>query len=152
MKNNRGFIELKNVADFWNKLQFDFQELKKNPENSYIIFNFFVTAYHLIDWIFEGEYSIERTELNNNSIVKICNHISNGIKHFEPDRHGSVEEIEKFKIFEEGVVEKGIFESPIIIYFDDQYFSEFGKSMKITEFAELVMLFWKNELIRRSLI
>jgi len=31
MKNNRGFIELKSVSDYWEKLLFDHQVLKENP-------------------------------------------------------------------------------------------------------------------------
>ena len=152
MKNNKGFIELNSVSDYWEKLLFDYQELKKNNENTYNAFNFFVTAYHLLDWIFEGEYPKERTELNKVSVLKICNHIANGIKHFEPNRHGSVKEIKQVRLFEVGVFEEGIFESPIVIYLGDDFISEFGDSIQISDLADKVIEFWEKELNKRNLI
>ena len=152
MKNNRGFIELKNVSDYWKKLLFDYQILKDNPDNSYYGFNFFVTSYHLIDWIFEGKYSDERAELNKTPILKICNHIANGVKHFEPNRHGTVKEINKVRVFEEGVFEEGVFESPIIIQLGDELRPKLGEFIFISDFADYVIEFWKRELNRRNLI
>lgn len=152
MKDNRGFIELNNVSDYWKKLLFDYNELKKDNENTYKAFNFFVTAYHLLDWIFEGKYPDERIELNKISILKICNHIANGIKHFEPDRHGSVIEIEKQEYFEKGCVEDGYVESPIMIYLEDDYISEFGNYIPISDLADKIIKFWNNELNMRDLI
>ena len=154
MKNNKGFIELVNVKDYWKKLQFDFNELKKNDEDVYKAFNFFITSYHLLDWIFKGEYSIERTNLNKKPILKLCSHIANGIKHFEIDsnRHNSVKEIEKERYVEEGYWEESYAESPIIISLDEKLNSEFGESKKIIELADKVMLFWETELNKRKLI
>ncbi|MHB1197594.1 MAG: hypothetical protein ACYC0A_12220 [Lutibacter sp.] len=152
MKNNRGFIELKSISDYWEKLLFDYQVLKKNPENSYYGFNFFVTAYHLLDWIFEGKYSDERTELNKTPALKICNHIANGVKHFEPNRHGSVKEINKLRVYEEGVFEEGVFESPIMIQLGDEFRPKLGEFISITDFADYVINFWENELNNRKLI
>ncbi len=154
MKNNKGFIELRNVDDYWKKLNFDFENLKQDDENVYVAFNFFVTAYHLIDWIFEGQYTEERTVLNRKPIVKLCNHVANGIKHFETKakRHNSVDEIKKDRYIEEGYVAEGYVESPIVIYLDDNMIPEFGESIKIAELAEKVMKFWKLELFNRKLI
>lgn len=154
MKSNKGFIELRSIQDYWDKLLFDYSELKEKNENVYVAFNFFVTAYHLLDWVFEGKYSDERTQLNNKPIVKICNHISNGIKHFETDshRHNSVKEIEKERYVKKGYVQDGYFESPIIIYLDENLKSEFGDSIEISELADKVMDFWKFELKTRNLV
>jgi len=152
MKNNKGFIELKSVSDYWKKLLFDYTELKKRDKDTYIAFNFFVTAYHLLDWVFEGNYSDERTELNKVPILKICNHIANGIKHFEPKRHSSVKEIKKKGLYEEGFYEEGFYENPITIYIDDDFISEIGNSIRISDLARMVMEFWEKELKKRNLI
>lgn len=154
MKDNKGFIELINVKDYWKKLQFDFTELKKNDENIYVAFNFFVTSYHLLDWIFEGKYNNDRKILNNKPILKLCSHIANGIKHFETnsDRHNSVKEIEKNRYVEEDYCEEDYVESQIIIFLDEILQPDFGKSIKIIELANIVMTFWESELIKRKLI
>lgn len=152
MKNNKGFIELKNVSDYWKKLNFDYEILKENPENSYFGFNFFVTAYHLIDWIFEGKNPDERKVLNNTLILKIFSHIANGIKHFRTDRHKSIKEIYKFRVFDEGVFEEDALKSPITKNFTEEFKEKFGESILATDFADYVMEFWKDELKIRNLI
>lgn len=154
MKDNKGFIELVNVKDYWKKLQFDYTELKKKDEDIYIAFNFFVTSYHLLDWIFEGKYNEERTILNNKPILKLCSHIANGIKHFQTNsnRHNSVKEIEKDRYVDEDYCEEDFVESSIIIYLDEKLQSDFGKSIKIIELAKIVMKFWESELKERKLI
>jgi hypothetical protein len=152
MKNNKGFIELKSVSDYWKKLLFDYTELKKRDNDTYIAFNFFVTAYHLLDWVFEGNYSDERTELNKEPILKICSHIANGIKHFEPKRHNSVKKIKKKGLYEEGFYEEGFYENPIIIYIDDDFISDIGNSIRISDLAQMVIEFWEKELKKRNLI
>jgi len=152
MKNNKGFIELNNVTDYWEKLLHDYDELKKSDEDAYKAFNFFVTAYHLLDWIFEGKYPEERTKLNNIPLLKICSHIANGIKHFEPIRHDAVKEVEKEGVYEEVVYEEGIYERPIIIHLDDDFITGIGNSIRISDLADKVIEFWKKELSDRDLI
>ncbi|MEX0812077.1 MAG: hypothetical protein WD048_07650 [Chitinophagales bacterium] len=154
MKNSRGFIELYTVNDYWKKLEFDFANLTKNKDDVYLAFNFFVTAYHLIDWVFQGRYSNDRAKLNSKPILRLCNHIASGIKHFAVDsqRHKSVREIKKNRYFEKGYIEEGYIESPIIIYLEDELKSEFGESIAIIDLAKKVMHFWKDELTIRNLI
>ena len=154
MNDNKGFIELNNVKDYWNKLKHDFNELNKEPNNIYFGFNFFVTSYHLLDWIFIGKYSDDRTKLGKSLILKICSHIANGIKHFETNkkRHNSVKKVEKYRVFEKDVFEDDIFDEPIYIHFEDEYVPFFGKSLKVVDFAKIVMVFWEKELENRKLI
>ncbi len=154
MKANIGFVEIKSVPDYWKKLNFDFSKLRVNDNDTYLAFNFFVTAYHMIDWIFEAKHHEERSDLNNEPIMKICNHIVSGIKHFVPGskRHNSVVEIEKERYVEDGYAEEGYFEDPILIYLDEKFESEFGKSIKVIELATRVMSFWDTELNKRKLL
>lgn len=157
MKENKGFIELNTVNDYWKKLQHDYLLLSNNCEDVYLAFNFFVTAYHLIDWIFEGERSRENEErkvFETNSLMKICFHICNGAKHFNPldKRNDSVKKIEKDKYVDEDYCDVDYVESPIIIYLEDNLKEEFGSSISITDLSNKIMIFWKVELIRRKLI
>lgn len=154
MKNNKGFIELVSVSDFWNKLKFDYSILKQNSDDIYSTFNFFLTAHHLIDWMFEGIHTSDRQELSKQPLLKICSQIANGIKHFEIDktRHNSIKTIEKERYIDEDYIEDDYFESPIIIFLDKEHQSEFGNSIRMEDLAEKLMDFWFIELTKRKLI
>ena len=45
-----GFFELQTAQDLLAKLRHDFDRLKKSPMDSYAAFDFFVTAYHMLEW------------------------------------------------------------------------------------------------------
>lgn len=90
----KGLFELQTPADLLRKLRSDFEELKKQPRNSYLAFNFFVTAEHMKDWLFPG-YSKEgarKTLQNSSQVLLVCSHVANGAKHFvaESRHHKSV--------------------------------------------------------------
>jgi len=50
----KGTFELKTPHDLLQKLRFDLDQLKKDATNTYLAFNFFVTAEHMKDWLFPG--------------------------------------------------------------------------------------------------
>jgi len=62
----KGFASLQNPEYLLSKLGFDFDRMKKKPEYSYAVFDFFMTAEHIIDWILpdtrEQKRRTERTE------------------------------------------------------------------------------------------
>lgn len=158
MENNIGFIELNNVIDYWDKLNYDYHNLINNNENVYDAFNFFVTSWHFTDWYF-NEIFPDSTEKeikdkiwkfkNDNPVIKICEHIANGGKHFSIDkkRNHSVKKIEKLRYFEKGYVEDGYVESPILIQLDDELKIKLGEFIFVRDFAEYILDFWKKELI-----
>lgn len=154
MKDNKGFVELSTINDYCGKLKYDYNQFKLDGDNVYIAFNFFLTAYHLIDWLFEGKYNDkDRERINKEPIIRICSNIANGIKHFETDkkRHNSIKEIEREKCVEDGYVEQGYFDEPIMIRLDDTLERQFGKEIPIIELADRVMDFWRVELEKREI-
>jgi hypothetical protein len=80
----KGFFELQTPADLLRKLRADLEDMKRQPRNSYLAFNFFVTAEHMKDWLFPGyENTSKRKALHDSShVLQICSHVANGAKHF----------------------------------------------------------------------
>jgi len=163
MENNKGFIELNNVLDYWDKLNYDYSNLITNNENVYDAFNFFVTAWHFTDWYFnelfpsDSEKELKgkiRNFKTDNPIIKVCEHIANGGKHFSInlERHNSVKKIEKLRYFEKGYCEDDYSESPILIQLDNELREKLGEFIFVKDFADCIIKFWKNELIKNKLI
>ena len=91
---SEGFLDLRTHADLFNKLEWEFKHLSENPKNSYIAYNFFVTAWHLLEWEFpDPEGRLVRKSLRDqNPVLQICEHLAVGAKHFAPSssKHQSV--------------------------------------------------------------
>jgi len=91
-----GVFTLTTARDLLAKLQHDYQLLSASPNDPYIAFNFFVTAEHLLDWIYPGNANKDaRTNARQQELLlQICSHIASGAKHFEVEakHHKSVAE------------------------------------------------------------
>jgi hypothetical protein len=48
---NQGFFQLHTAEYLFSKLQWELENLRQNPSNPWLAFNFFVTAEHLPDWV-----------------------------------------------------------------------------------------------------
>jgi excisionase family DNA binding protein len=83
---------LMDPAELLGKLFHDFKRLQADREQHtilYTAFDFFVTAYSLVDWIINSTPEMtkaERDKLRAPMIVKICGDIANGTKHFIRNR------------------------------------------------------------------
>lgn len=90
----QGLFQLKTASDWRAKLRRDLDRLKTNPLDPDAAFNFFVTAEHMLDWVFPGKSNeTKRTaERDGSVLLQVCSHIANGGKHFETEakRHKSV--------------------------------------------------------------
>lgn len=85
---------MRSPRDLYDKLLVDAAKLKgMHPHD---VFNFFVTAYHMLDWIKEGPAKespaiaedLEAT-LRNNTFVRVCRDFANASKHFRATRYSS---------------------------------------------------------------
>lgn len=89
-----GVFTLKSSSDLLGKLKFDFKVLNEHRDNPYYAFNFFVTAEHMLDWIYPGytNKSKRQSERNTEVLLRIYSHLANGAKHFsvEAKHHDSV--------------------------------------------------------------
>ncbi len=163
MKNKKEFLELRNVSDYWKDSLWEYENLKNNPNDVYFAFNFIVTGWHITDWYHkakfpEDNYNTLKSKIDlfvkSNPIVKISEHLANGAKHFEVsfNKHNSVKKATKERYFEEDYVEEGYTEDPIMIYLNEEFDSEFGDSVKLSDYSSRLVIFWKNILSSDSLI
>ena len=100
MPGTKGFALLKKPEDLLQKLEHDYKRLQNDPHDSYAAFDFFVTAEHIIDWLYpdsEGGRPKRKQLREANEILQIVSHIASGAKHFEATakQHDSVSQLEE---------------------------------------------------------
>lgn len=146
----QGFGELKSPADLLKKLKHDLERLKNSPHNQYAAFDFFVTAEHILDWIYPHNRDDRKKHRSSLPLLRITSHIANGAKHFEAAKkhHISIVEIEKERYVEEGYVEEGYFEDPVLVHLTSEEAKAIGAPMIINaeELASRVLQYWENHL------
>jgi hypothetical protein len=92
----QGFFELKTSKDLLRKIEHEYDDLETHPTESYAAFNFMVTAYHIVDWLYPNDSSKRKTLIDNTLLLQVASHLANGAKHFrfDPNRrpviYGSV--------------------------------------------------------------
>src|SRR6266536_6294597 len=82
----RGLFGLSNSADLFKKLECEFDQLIAEPTNAYLAYNFFVTAWHLLEWKYPDprDNHIRNQIREQTPLLQICEHLAVGAKHFEP--------------------------------------------------------------------
>jgi hypothetical protein len=87
-----GLFDLKTAEDLCRKLEWEYEERKKDPLNPYHAWNFFVTAEHLPEWLgrTDSRFSYKKFK-QEKPLLRICSHLASGGKHFRPGpEHTSV--------------------------------------------------------------
>jgi hypothetical protein len=143
----KGFTtQLQNPADLLKKLKFDLARLERAPADSYVAFDFFVTAEHLPDWVGNKQVKSE------NEILKVVSHIANGAKHFKvrDKRHKSVTSVETR--CDPWLDESGVDGEHIYIQFqlEDGKFS--GLELSALSIAKMVVEYWEAYFENKGLI
>jgi hypothetical protein len=84
-----GVFQLKTPVDLYYKLDRELQRLREAPDDPDIAFNFFVTAWHILDWLHPGrEGEPQRKRLREGSpLLRLMSHLANGAKHFVVFEH-----------------------------------------------------------------
>ncbi len=81
-----GFFSLRTPRDLLAKMKYDYQRLSERPTDAYAAFDFFVTAYHMKDWVRKAataeEKKLIRETLDGSVLFDLCQRIANGAKHF----------------------------------------------------------------------
>jgi hypothetical protein len=94
MSEKAGLFSLQTPRDLREKLRHDLRRIESAPTDAYAAFDFFVTAEHMLDWVYPGAAKKPQLASTRNSsiLLKICSHVANGAKHFqvEDSRHNSV--------------------------------------------------------------
>lgn len=149
MSKFRGFADLRCAGDLVEKLKHDLDRIRAQPCDQYAAFDFFVTAEHVVDWLFPDD-RMKRHDLRRHPLLAVTSHIANGAKHFHTrdGRHGSVANLRALHLIEPGYVEPGYYEIPLRVDLAPEYRGAFdgADSVDLTELAEAVLQFWRDYL------
>ena len=150
MSSFKGLFELQSPQDLLKKLHHDYARLQQSPLNQYAAFDFFVTAEHMLDWLYPNPNdSQKRKDVRDKSVLlQVCSHIANGSKHFVPNdkRHVSVKDARKHEgAFQRDAFQSDAFDVPLLqIDLQGKAAQEFGESIDALELAGKVLNFWNN--------
>src|SRR5215203_4773612 len=95
-----GFGTLQTPRDFLGKLRREHARLVGDRTNEDVAMNFFINAYHLLDWLHPGRVATATAERkrmeDTNILLQVTSHIANGSKHFraEDRRHQFVQHVD----------------------------------------------------------
>jgi hypothetical protein len=150
MSQFKGFFELQKPVDLLAKLRHDYRRLQSSPTDTYAAFDFFVTGYHMLDWLYPNDKNKKRRreEEKASILLQVCSHIANGIKHFQATRknHRSVADL----MVQEGAFQRDAFQAnafqveALIIKLDGQAAVQFGAEVECLALATQVLQHWEN--------
>lgn len=128
-------------------MQYDYSRMLAEPLNVYPAWDFFVTANHLIDWIWPSAGTAQhREERKWEAIPRICEHLANGAKHFILNReHSAVTELERVEGgFDSQAFDASGFQTDaLLITLDTKEAAELGvQQIAAPALARRVMLYW----------
>jgi hypothetical protein len=82
----RGFIPLQTPQDLLRKLSHDLARMRHDLTDAYAAFDFFVTAEHILDWLYpDSENGKPKRKMlrEQHSILQTVSHLASGAKHFD---------------------------------------------------------------------
>ena len=144
-----GVYKLQTTDELLQKLQYDYNRLLASPRSTFVYaaFDFFVTAYHMLDWVFPGDDKAQdRANFKkNNPIIKVCAHIANNAKHFRAtnSQNYSVQHLDYVDIPPISIDDQS---EGFYITFNENELSHFGRVMRCEVLAKNVLEFWENYL------
>ncbi|MCP5200407.1 MAG: hypothetical protein H6977_10360 [Gammaproteobacteria bacterium] len=151
----KGIFGLVSPNDLYEKLLWEYERTKEGAEDQYAAYNFFVTAWHLVEWKYPGNTNVGiRNELKaRNPILGICEHIAVGAKHFEPTnpKLTAVEATPQTtiwgdKVWAEGVWKEGVWANWLTVELTGDAAAAFGKRVRVEDLVEAAIAFWRSEM------
>jgi len=140
----------KTAKDLLQKPERDFARLQQNPTDAGAAFDFFVTAYHMIEWAYPGDANrSKRQDLEKNTVLlQIASHLANGSKHFEATakKHKSVSKTAtRPGSFQAGAFQADTFDVPELqVRLQGDAAAQFGSSVKASALAEQLLQLWQK--------
>ncbi len=149
MTHFEGFFELKTPPDLFQKLRREYDRLEKAPTDQDAAFNFFVTAEHLLDWLYPNDKKKRDTEREGNILLQVCSHIANGAKHFKATakRHTSVKDtMVSAAAFQPNAFQENAFQVHgwLVIELDGEAAQMLGQNIEVVELARRLLRFWTD--------
>ncbi len=151
-----GFFDLRDPQTLFKKMRYDYDRMIAEPLNIYPVYDFFITANHLIDWIWPSagrkQHQVEREA---ETIPRVCEHLANGAKHFILNRrHTAVSRIESIDsplvdldevLADPGMLDLATFdrEDGLYVTLEPAEATELGaERLTAIELARQVLIYW----------
>jgi len=125
----------------------DFGRMQADPTNEYAAFDFFVSAYHMLDWLHPNDKAAKNEEEKRTLLLQVCSHLANGAKHFEATmkHHKSVNDvIAEGKFFGGKFFGAGFFGS-LRVTLDGPAASRYGAEVSAVDLASEILAFWEAD-------
>ena len=146
----KGVFELKDHNDLLAKLEREYERVQAEPLNSDFAFNFVVTAWHMLEWVFPGDHqkSVRETIRDSNQVLQICEHLAVGAKHFQP-RPGRLKSVSSSGIGDVwgrawGDAWGDSWKSWLEVHLSGEGAEKYGSVIKLQDLAREVMEFWRS--------
>ena len=144
----KGFFQLRVPQDLFAKMRYDYERMRREPLNAYPAFDFFVTANHLVDWIWPSSgRKQQKLDRAADAIARICEHLADGAKHFIlTTPHCGVAHVDHCDgPFDPEILDPETFdtEGRLLIELESTEAAELGaRTMTAIEFAGKVLDYW----------
>ena len=148
----KGVFGLNSHADLLRKLEWEFEQLSEDPTDAYVAYNFFVTAWHLLEWKYPGRQNkMIRDDIRNKTpLLQICEHLAVGAKHFEP-KNSKLQSVADSKwsgvwalgTWAKGAWKTGAWKESLSISLTGDAQKLYGDSIEVLKLARLVMNYWR---------
>ena len=143
----QGLFDLQSQRDLLKKLRHDYDRVKKSPLDSYATFDFFVTAYHMLDWLHPGDNAKRKQMESNSALLQVISHLANGSKHFKAThpQHVSVKDTRVNRgAFDPAFDSNALDVSELRVELDGQAAIKFGPSIGVLKLADMALSFWEG--------
>jgi hypothetical protein len=143
-----GFFELKTPEDLFRKLEHDFQRIVKEPLDTFAAFDFFVTAEHMLDWVYPNDAVKQTAERHSTPLLEVCSHLANGSKHFQATnrRHRSVDDTRHHRGAFSNAFSSAFDISRLEIHLQGSAAATFGNLVAVEDLAHQVLDYWRAQL------
>lgn len=149
----KGFALLQQPTDLVAKLAHNFERIQAHPDDAYAAFDFFVTAEHIVDWLFPdspgiNQSSARKTKRESSELLKITSHVANGAKHFQAlaKQHNSVSNLKQHRGgFDPRAFSPRAFSPAAFKMHGLNILLEGDRVVHVLTLAEDVLRYWQNE-------
>lgn len=151
-----GFGRLREPGDLLAKLRHDYSRVAQNPGDEYAAFDFFVTAEHLVDWLWPGQANRANREQfrSSNPLLEITSHIASGVKHFvaEAKHHQSVSHADVASAAFSGDFDPSAFQTAdgLFVTLEARAAALFGPRIGVLPLAERILRFWEHHFAQQN--
>jgi hypothetical protein len=146
----KGIFELRTAADLFKKLEADYEALSAAPTDSRVAYNFFVTAWHLLEWLYPVDKSKREQIRDEHPVLQVCEHLAVGAKHFSPGNQRLKSVVNTGRAghwpqgyWPAGYWPRGYWRDSLVVELAGGARDLFGPQIDVLPLAQEVMKFWR---------